>query len=74
MTISLSNPGQKTILTAEVVGVFQKEEQPVTTLLIRPFTIEVEEINDAHLGDEASIELTFSINAINVQPLPRRQI
>jgi len=74
MTISLSDHIHKTTLSAEVVGVFQKEENPVTTLLIKPFTIEVDEINDGHLGDEASIEISFSINSINVQPLPRRQI
>ncbi|MFA5831906.1 MAG: hypothetical protein WDA22_00385 [Bacteroidota bacterium] len=74
MTIQLSDLTHKTTLKAEVVGVFQKEENPVTTLLIRPFTIEVEEMNDAHLGDEAAIEISFLINAINVQPLPRRQI
>jgi hypothetical protein len=74
MTISSTVPTQKTSITAEVVGVFQKEEKPVTTLLIRPFTIEVDEINDAHLGDEATIEISFSINSINFQSISRRQI
>ncbi|MDP1677202.1 MAG: hypothetical protein Q8L88_10100 [Bacteroidota bacterium] len=73
MSISPTTPIQNASITAEVVGVFQKEEKPVTTLLIKPFTIEVDEINDAHLGDEATIEITFLFNSINFQPIPRRQ-
>jgi hypothetical protein len=74
MTIipTISNP--KISVTAEVVGVYQKDEKPVTTFLIRPFTIETDDINEARLGDEAAIEISISINSINFQPMFGRQL
>jgi hypothetical protein len=72
--ITSTEPIHKTSITAEVVGVFQKEEKPVTTLLVRPFTIEVNELNETHLGDEATLEISFSINSMNVQPILRREL
>ncbi len=56
-------------IATEVVGVFQREGKPVTTLIVRPFTIEVDEIADAHLGDEAALEISFSIHSIRFQPI-----
>ncbi len=73
MTISTTVPIQTTSITAEVVGVFQKEDTPVTSLLIRPFMVGVNNISDAHLGDEATLEISLTINSINFQPMVRRQ-
>lgn len=72
MTISSTSQTQQISITGEVVEVFQQENKPVTTLLIRPFTLKLDDINDAHLGDEVAIEISLAINTINFQSHRRR--
>ncbi len=74
MTYISAVPNQKISVTAEVVGIFKKDEKPVATFLVRPFTIEVDDVNEARLGDEAAIEISISINSINFQPMFGRQL
>lgn len=65
MNISSTAQIYQTSITGEVVEVFQQENKFVTTMLIKPFTLKFENIKEACLGDEATIEISFSINAIN---------
>ncbi|MFA6456226.1 MAG: hypothetical protein WCW40_05330 [Bacteroidota bacterium] len=67
-------PVHNATIVAEVVGVLQREPTPVVTLIIHPFTVELDDISDAHLGDQATVKISFSINSIDFQPTIRRDL
>lgn len=63
---------QQFSLTGEVVEIFKHGDKPVTGLFIQPFTLNLDNITDVHLGETANIEVTISIHSINFQSNIRR--
>ncbi len=64
MPISITDHIRQLSADVEIVGVLQKNDIPVTTLLVRPFTIDVDTIPDSHLGDKGTMKISYTINSI----------